>query len=363
MIFVEGSSLYDGVFSMATRLKRRAFLSIGAITAGTAMTPHSNIAWGRERSSAPFLSSWSPPADLKRDLTPGPTPVRLACMSTATMLNYSPGIDITGMVKRIRDAGYTSANTGCEKFNRNPWLDASESEIRELKEALKKYDVTFFEIQNSANNIHPDPTERSRENKWTIEQMEAAERVGCPMLTTHVGSCAPRAVAPHPQNWTLETWNLGVRIMRQLIKDTEGMRVAFGIEPDPLVQLNNNRALRQIVEECGPRVKICFDPCNMTDLATCYRTTELLNEGFDLLGENILGAHAKDILLTDNLQPVFTQAEPGKGLLDYETYLVRLSRMKYPRSLLIEHLSEDKYPAARKFLEDTAAKVGVKFYT
>ena len=41
-----------------------------------------------------------------------------------------------------------------------------------------------------------------------------------------------------------------------------------------------------------------------------------------------------------------TEVAPGKGILDYETYLVRLSRLNYPRSLLIEHIPEEEYPGA-----------------
>ena len=58
-----------------------------------------------------------------------------------------------------------------------------------------------------------------------------------------------------------------------------------------------------------------------------------------------------------------TEVAPGKGLLDYETYLVRLSRLSSPRTLLIEHIPDEEYPEAKKYIEDTAAKVGVTIYT
>jgi len=48
--------------------------------------------------------------------------------------------------------------------------------------------------------------------------------------------------------------------------------------------------------------------------------------------------------------------------MDYETYLVRLSRMKYPRAMLIEHLPEEQYAPSRMYLEETAKKLGVTIY-
>ena len=53
---------------------------------------------------------------------------------------------------------------------------------------------------------------------------------------------------------------------------------------------------------------------------------------------------------------------PGKGMLDYETYLVRLSRLKWPRTLMLEHFSVSEYPAAKAYIEQTAQQVGVKIY-
>ena len=57
-----------------------------------------------------------------------------------------------------------------------------------------------------------------------------------------------------------------------------------------------------------------------------------------------------------------TEALQGTGELDYDTYLVRLSRMKYPRALLIEHIAREDYPKATKFVRDKAASLGVKIY-
>jgi hypothetical protein len=48
--------------------------------------------------------------------------------------------------------------------------------------------------------------------------------------------------------------------------------------------------------------------------------------------------------------------------MDYEVYLTHLSRLKNPRPLLLEFLPAEQYPQAKKFIEDTAAKVGVKIH-
>ncbi len=57
-----------------------------------------------------------------------------------------------------------------------------------------------------------------------------------------------------------------------------------------------------------------------------------------------------------------TEVPAGQGTMDYETYLVRMSRMKWPRTLLIEHIRPEDYPVAKSFIENTAQRVGVEIY-
>ena len=317
-----------------------------------------------DTSHPPFLSPWSPPAGLKRDLTPGKTAVRLASWSKQTTIDYKRdgSISITGMVKRVRDAGYTASNA---TIRRSIWHEASDTEVRELKDALEKYDVDFFDMHTTGSNIHPDPVEREKVYRYTVESCEAAERTGCRMVTTHTGSAGTdRAMSPHKDNWTWATWKLSVKVMKQILKDTTGMKVALGVEATNMTAMNNPRAHLQLIEECAdPRLKVCIDPVNMINLGTYYRNTELIEECFDLLGEHIIAGHAKDTyILPNKMSAYITEVAPGKGILDYETYLVRLSRLSWPRSLLIEHIPDEEYPGAKKYIEDTAARVGVTIY-
>lgn len=356
---------------MSQIMTRRRALRVGTAAAGLA-------AAGCAKGGAPvpeqasdagqqdFLSPWSPPATLARDLTPGPTPIRLAAWMRSAMFMYPKEGGIRAMVKRVRDAGYTAANCSVGLFQRNPWLDASEADIRELKDALAEFDVAFFDMHAYANNIHPDLAERSKIQRHVIEQCEAAERVGCPMVTTQTGSASPvSAITIHPDNWTMATWKTSVQAMKDILAATAGMKVALGIEALNLININNPRAHKRLIEDVAdPRCKVCYDPTNQVSPATYYRTTELINEGFDLLGEDIIAAHAKAPLITpDKMSCYITEVAAGKGEMDYETYLVRLSRLSSPRALIVEHIPDEEQAGAKTFIEQTASKVGVKLFS
>ena len=351
---------------MKKHMPRRTAIALGLISAGSLIpTAHSKKSQElpTKASNPPFLTPWSPPSDLERDLKPGTTPVRLAARTKKTDLNYPKDMSITETVKRIRDMGYTST---CTRYGMsgNPWLDASDAEVRELKEALKKYDVTFFGFRAVTNNIHPDLSERRKIHRYIIEQCEAAERLGGKSVTTGVGSCsAASAIAPHRDNWTWETWKLSVKVIKQLLKDTAGMNVELGIEALNMTNINNPRAHLQLIEDVAdPRCKCVLDVSNMISLATYFHSTELIDEVFDLLGEDIVGCHAKDFKLNNRMYVDLVEVPPGKGIQDYETYLVRLSRLKWSRTLMLEHFPENEYPAAKAFIEKTAEDVGVKIY-
>lgn len=356
---------------MSDNITRRKAFKAGAASA--VMLTETNgtvISQAAAKKEIPFSQrSWwlpGPDKDLVRNLTPGATPVRLACMSPSTMLNYPDNGNITDAVKSIRDKGYTAANSHYSIGTRNKWLDASESEITELKAALRKYDVDLFDTMVWTNLLHPDKKTRQKNLKYVAENIEAADRIGCRMVTMVTGSCDTEYyIGMHPDNWTRETWNITIDSIRQLIRDTSGCKTILGMEAVITTNLDGPRAHKRLMDDVGDsRCKVCLDPTNMLSFEMYYHSTELLNECFDLLGEEIIGCHAKDIFIRrDKMLAHIIEVPAGEGIQDYETYLVRLSRMRWSRSLLLEHLSPERYPAVKAFVEKTARKVGVKIYS
>jgi sugar phosphate isomerase/epimerase len=74
-----------------------------------------------------------------------------------------------------------------------------------------------------------------------------------------------------------------------------------------------------------------------------------------------MGCHAKDTYVLPHSQTVHVQEVcPGRGRMDYETYILRLSNMKWSRALLAEHFPAEQNPEAYAYMRKIAAKVGVK---
>jgi sugar phosphate isomerase/epimerase len=340
------------------KMTRRAALGAAAAS-GVLFTPgliHDARAyplaktWGED-----FLTPWSPAEKVKRELTPGPNPIRLSCV--AYRIDYEKGKSIADKVKKVREMGYSAAEAN------DSWKDASDSDIRELRDALKEHDVFFYALHICVNNIHPDLTERRKNQKRVAEMVGTADRLGLKFVVSHTGSCDVSPTRPHRDNWTRETWKASVEAIKQILKDTSGSKVNLGIEAINPTNINNPRAHIRLREEVGDsRVKVTLDPTNMMNTGVYYRITELINECFDLFGEDIMYAHAKDVLWVYDMLPALQWVVPGKGIMDYEVYLSHLSRLTYTRPLLLEFLQTEQYPEAKKHVEDTAARIGVKIY-
>lgn len=338
--------------------RRNAIALAGATATGIMVQPTGNadaaINSGNEIGRSEF---WEPGPDknLKKDLTPGKTPIRLS-----THLRRPQNGSIRDMVKRVRETGHTSAFLYPTRWSANG-LPASD--IPELRDALKEYGVTLFEFGGYVNMLHPDTATRESELKILTVCIETAEKFGCPMVGTISGSRDPHpyGINPHPDNWTLATWKMLVAGVKQVLKDTSGSRVALGMEAQVTTNLDSPKAHRRLMEDVGDdRCVVNLDPVNMVSFERYFHTTELIEECFDLLGEKIYGCHAKDSYVWPDKQTVQVQEVcPGRGVLDYETYLVRMSRMKWPRTIHPEHLPEDQYSEAEAYIRKVAKKVGV----
>ena len=339
---------------MSNTVTRRKALTAGIAAAGLL----SGVADGKK------ADAWPPGPDEKvsRNLKPGPTPIRMAIN-----IKRQNGESPEAMIKRRLDDGYTAVK-GARHPGGNvgePWNSMTASERSEVVKACKKHDVIIYEVGGYTNLVTPN-TERLAQNlKRLAHCIEVAESVGCRMVGTVAGCRDPKyLINVHPDNWTLETWKLLVKSIRQVLNDTAGMKAAIGMEAQVTTNIDTPKAHKRLIEDVGSdRLKVNLDPVNMMTLARYYHTTELLEECFDLLGEDIVGCHAKDTFIWPDKQTVHVQEVcPGKGVMDYETYLVRMSRLKYPRPLEPEHIEDEEYPEAKAYIEKVAKKVGVKIY-
>ena len=146
----------------------------------------------------------------------------------------------------------------------------------------------FAEFELATGPLAEDPKARpptmQLEGKVTtiIYKLDVLEKSALQIFRSYEKALAQKGLKTA---FTCSNAACGERFARQLVKDTAGMKCVFGVEPDSLVQINNPRACRQLVDDCGPRVQICLDPVNMTENARRGELAALLSRALCRLGQ------------------------------------------------------------------------------
>ncbi|GAB3943599.1 hypothetical protein GCM10028805_10060 [Spirosoma harenae] len=91
--------------------------------------------------------------------------------------------------------------------------------------------------------------------------------------------------------------------------------------------------------------------------ARYYNNTALINETFQKLGRWIVSVHAKDVHGKD---VHFAETMPGKGHMDYATYIRNVVSLPREVPFLLEHLrTPEEYDEARQFVISQADKAQI----
>ena len=178
--------------------------------------------------------------------------------------------------------------------------------------------------------------------------------------------------------WSDRTWTQLCRSLAEIATVAEAVGVPVGLHPTTTGPLDTPEQLRRCVDDvASPRVQVLLDAVNMSTNRTAYNTTDYLNSTFDLLGDCIIAAHAKDVSIdTRHWVLKLDEVPVGTGYLDYETFLRRIDGLDNEIILTIEHFrdvavsgatvspnfaymdTELENARARAHIEEVAARVG-----
>ncbi|MAE63325.1 MAG: hypothetical protein CMJ18_03560 [Phycisphaeraceae bacterium] len=196
--------------------------------------------------------------------------------------------------------------------------------------------------------------------------LRKADLLGCRCVVTLVGTIDPtdRVLAPHPYMYTADCKSEFREIVLRILDGLDLRTTRYVIEPWHNTFFYQPEDIRAFIDTVDhPAFGLHLDQMNMVSQKDYYHTTDLINRTFDLLADAVASVHLKDIRCDDShLFLKWDEVKIGDGVMDYDTYLKRISRLPEDVPCFCEHLpNEEAYILNFNRLHERAARAGVEF--
>jgi len=217
-----------------------------------------------------------------------------------------------------------------------------------IARACAAHGIEIAAVSGTFNIVHPDKRARDDGFRRLGVLAGACPSLGTKIITMSTGTRDPENMwRRHPDNDTKDAWqDLCAGMERAVtIADTHDVTLAFEPEISNVVDsARKARALLDVIR--SPRLRVVIDGANLFHAGELPRMREVLDGAFDLLGGDIVLAHAKDLSRDGEAG----HEAAGTGVLDYDRYLALLDGIGYTGPLVLHNLTEAQVPESVDFL-------------
>ncbi len=241
---------------------------------------------------------------------------------------------------------------GCVQFNMScaglrPMPEEIPPELADrIREEMNRRDLTMSAVSGTFNMIHPDPGKRRDDLRRLEVLARACGRLGTSVITLCTGTRDPEDMwSYHPDNGTSGAWRDLLASMEQAVRVAEEHEVTLAFEPEVNNVVDSAEKGRRLLDEVrSSRLKVVIDAANLVRKAELPRSEEVLDKAFEVLGEKVIIAHAKDVKNTGEV------VAAGRGELDYDRYLENLRGVGFEGPLILHGLEESEVEGSIAFL-------------
>ncbi|MBN2476990.1 MAG: sugar phosphate isomerase/epimerase [Pirellulales bacterium] len=212
-------------------------------------------------------------------------------------------------------------------------------------------------LSGTFNMVHPSRDVRRAGLRRLEALASSARRLGTSVITLCTGTRDPDNMwRSHPENDSPEAWNELIATLGEALALAQRYDLTLAVEPEVSNVVDSALKARRLLDEMGsPRLKIIIDGANLFHTGELPRMRAILDEAFDLLGDDLVLAHAKDL----DRDGVAGQRAAGQGLLDYDYYLSLLKQVGFDGPLILHSLAENDVAECVKFLREKLAALEI----
>ena len=224
--------------------------------------------------------------------------------------------------------------------------------ITRIREAAQRTGIEIAAVSGTYNMIHPEHEVQQRGLRRLRTLAAACQALGTNIITLCTGTRDPVDMWHwHPENASPQSWSDLLHAMEAALHIAEEEQVTLAFEPERANVVNTAaRGHALLVAMQSPRLKVVIDPANLIVPGDERPLQQVMDEAFDLLGEQIVIAHAKDRGADDSFKVA------GEGILDYDHYLRLLRSIGFAGPLIIHGLAEAQVDTTLEFVRGKLRK-------
>jgi sugar phosphate isomerase/epimerase len=264
-----------------------------------------------------------------------------------------PSLGETLDAVRAHGIGCTQFNMSCASLPPMPEEIPAELTDR-IRGEMERRNLTMAAVSGTFNMIHPDRGKRREGLRRLGVLAEACGRLGTSVITLCTGTRnAEHMWRYHPENDSPGAWRDLLVSMEQAVRVAEEHRVTLAFEPEVNNVVVSAEKGRLLLDEMrSSRLKVVMDGANLFHEGELSYAREVLDTAFELLGEDIVIAHAKDVKSTGEV------VAAGRGELDYDRYLENLRGVGFEGPVILHGLGESEVEGSVAFLRAKLVNAG-----
>lgn len=231
---------------------------------------------------------------------------------------------------------------------------------KEVRQAAATNGITISAVNGFFNMIDRDINVRN-DGLYRLENLATmCPTLGCNIINLCTGSRSPLGMwVRDEQNDWAQSWYDCIRVLEQALQMAEYRKVYLCLEVEASNVVSSAAKAEHIMRILqSPWLKIVLDGANLFQKGTNKHENvrDVLNNAFDLLGDDIVLVHGKDVREGENLE--FTSA--GNGIVDFDYFLMRLKEAGYRGDMILHGAKqEDQIPASVAFMKEKIRLAGI----
>lgn len=280
--------------------------------------------------------------------------------------------------KRIRELGFNTIQV--DELRDLPAEKITPRLCKEIRDTYRNYNLPISVISGYINLVAPGIEKRNEGLKRLHRILELAWELGTPYVATETGTFnAESDWVDNEKNHTEEGFSEFLKVTKEAVKIAEANDSVLCLETYVQNVIGSVEECKRIFSEISsPNLKLLLDPANYFEAHNIDKMRDTIDSIFDAFSEKIVIAHAKDVKRSKPTTEAHFEGKmgtkdeglsfrgvgnielpaPGLGELDYPYYLKKLVHTSPNIPLIIEHLTEEDVPRAKKFIDKMLIEVG-----